>query len=448
MSKNILFLKIVAFLSLSLSNFTFGKTLIIPVDGPIDYIQECILRRGLKEAEIYKYDRVILTINTPGGQVDSMLEILEMLQKVKTETIAFIQEAISAGSFIAIACDRIFFMPKGVIGAAAVIDNQGKNLDENLQAKMDSYLNAKIRTLTEKKPLRASIQRAMMDIDFVLKWDGKVIKSAGELLTLTAIEAEQKHKGKPLLSEGTFETEDQLVSFLKGNVEEIDYFRYTGFEQLAKIMKLFIPLFSGIGFFLLFLEFKTPGFGLMGILGLGCLSLSFFVNFLAGFGGYEAWGLLFVGICCILGDLFFFGTLIVLFLGIVCLFLGLWLSGIDLWPGFGFSWDLLIQPLNTMLYSCIITCILIAIAWKLGFVRRGLNCFTLLKTINKTSQAFSSKNLIGQTGTTLTPLIPSGKIIVNGHVCEAYAENEPLNTNIPIVITGKNAFAWIVRKNQ
>ena len=89
-----------------------------------------------------------------------------------------------------------------------------KNLDKNMQAKIDSYLNAKIRTLTEKDPMRASIQRAMMDINFVLKWDGKVIKPAGELLTLTAAEAEQKHKEKPLLSEGTFETEDQLVQFL------------------------------------------------------------------------------------------------------------------------------------------------------------------------------------------------------------------------------------------
>lgn len=446
MSKNTLFLKAVAFLSLGLNSFSFGKTFIIPIEGPIDYVQECILRRGLKKAEVNQYDRVILEINTPGGQVDNMIEIMEMLQKVQIETIAYIQEAISAGSFIAIACDRIFFKPNGVIGAAAVIDGEGKNLDKNMQAKIDSYLNAKIRTLTEKDPIRASIQRAMMDVNFVLKWEGKVIKPAGELLTLTAVEAEKKHKGKSLLSEGTFETEGQLVQFLNPNDTEIAYFRLTSFERLAKIMKLFIPLLSGIGFFLLFLEFKTPGFGLMGLLGLGFLSMGFFANFLAGFGGYEAWALLLAGICCILGDLFFFGTLIILFIGIICLFLGLGLSGIDLWPGIDFSWGLLVQPFSTLLYSCIITCILIAIAWKLGFVRRGLNCFTLLKTINKTSQALSSKNLIGQTGTTLTPLIPSGKIIVNGHVCEAYAENEPLNTNTPIVITGKNAFAWIVRK--
>ena len=446
MSKNILFLKIAAFLSLGLNSFSFGKNLIIPVEGPIDYVQECILRRGLKKAEAEQYDRVILAINTPGGQVDSTLEILAMLQKVNLETIAYIQEAISAGSFIAITCDRIFFKPNGIIGAAAVIDGEGKNLDKNMQAKIDSYLNAKIRTLTEKDPMRASIQRAMMDINFVLKWDGKVIKPAGELLTLTAAEAEQKHKEKPLLSEGTFETEDQLVQFLDSKESEIVYFSPTGFEEFAKKMQTLIPLLSGIGFFLLFLEFKTPGFGLMGLLGLGCLSLSFFVNFLAGFGGYEAWGLLFVGICCILGDLFFFGTLIVLFIGIVCLFLGLGLSGIDLWPGIDLSWGLFLQPFSTVLYSCIITCILIVIAWKLGLVRRGLNCFTLLKTINKTSQATLTENFIGRTGTTLTPLMPSGKIIIDGQICEAYAENEPLNANTPIIITGKNAFAWIVRK--
>ena len=446
MLKNILFLKIVVFLSLGFNTSCVGKNLVIPISGTIDYVQECIVRRGLKKADNGKFKRIILSINTPGGQVDSMLEILEMLQKTKLETVAYIQEAISAGSYIAIACDRIFFKPKGVIGAAAVVDGDGKNLDKNMQAKLDSYLSAKIRTLTEQNPTRASIQRAMMDINFVLKWNGKILKPAGELLTLTAVEAEQTYKGQSLLSEGTFETEDQLVQFLDPNASKIDYFRLTGFERFAKIMKMFLPILSGIGFFLLFLELKTPGFGLMGLLGLGFLSTSFFVNFLAGFGGYEAWGLLLVGICCILGDLLIFGTLIILFIGIICLFLGLGLSGIDLWPEIGFSWNLLIRPFSMVLYSCIVTSILILIAWKLGLIRRGLNCFMLSKTINKTSQAALTEDLMGQTGTTLTPLMPSGKIIVDGQICEAYAENEPLNANTPVVITGKNTFAWIVRK--
>ena len=446
MLKSIPFLKIAVFLMLNSSYFGFGKTLVIPINGPIDYVQECVIRRGFKKAENEHYKRIILSINTPGGQVSNTLEILEMLQKTKIETIAYIQEAISAGSLIAIACDHIFFKPTGIIGAAAVIDGEGNDLSKNMQAKIDSYLNAKIRTLTEQNPIRASVHRAMMDVNFVLKINGKVIKPAGELLTLTASEAEQNYKGKALLSEGSFESEHHLVCFLEKKDSEIDYFKLTGFEQFAKIMRNLLPLLSGIGFFLLFLEFKTPGFGLMGLLGLAFLSISFFVNFLAGFGGYEAWALLLIGFCCILGDLLIFGTLIVLFLGILCLLLGLGLSGIDRWPGIDFSWALLVQPFCTVLYSCIITSILILIAWKLGLIRRGLNCFTLLKAIHKTSQSIDKDSFIGQTGITLTPLIPSGKIHVNGHILEAYVENEPLNAHTPVVITGKNAFAWLVRK--
>ena len=54
--------------------------------------------------------------------------------------------------------------------------------------------------------------------------------------------------------------------------------------------------------------------------------------------------------------------------------------------------------------------------------------------------------IMGQMGVTLTPLMPSGKINIDGKFLEAYAENEPLDANIPIIVTGKNAFAWIVRK--
>lgn len=446
MLKNILSLKSVVFLMLGINTFGFGKSLVIPVNGPIDYVQECILRRGLKKAENEHHNRIILTINTPGGQVDSTLEILEMLQKVKTETIAYIKEAISAGSFIAVACDRIVFKPSGIMGAAAVIDSEGKNLDKNMQAKIDSYLNAKIRTLTEKNPMRASVQRAMMDINFVLEWGGKVIKSAGELLTLTASEAERKYKGNHLLSEGSFESEQQLVQFLDKEDPAIEYFNPTGFEKFAQKMKTLLPLLSGIGLFLLFLEFKTPGFGLLGLLGLIFLSTTFFVNFLAGFGGYEAWSLLGIGICCIFIDLFVLGTFIVLFMGVLCVFLGLGLSGLDRWPSIEFSWDLLLQPFSMVLYSCIITCICILIAWKLGFIRRGLNCFTLLKTVNKNAQVSFPKSFIGQTGVTLTPLMPSGKIKVGVQTLEAYTEAEPLKANTPILIVGKNAFAWIVRK--
>lgn len=446
MLKNTPLLKIIAFSLIGLNKLSLGQTIVIPIQGPIDYVQECILRRGLKKAENEQYKHIILAINTPGGQVDNMLEILEMLQKVKTKTIAYIQEAISAGSFIAMACDHIFFKPNGVMGSAAIIDETGKNLGKNMQAKIDSFLNAKIRTLTEKNPSRASIQRAMMDINYTLKWNGKVIKPAGELLTLTAAEAEQIYKNKPLLSEGTFETEQQLIQFFDKEDSIIDYFAPTGFEYIAKTMKMFLPLLSGIGLFLFLLEFKTPGFGLMGLLGLGFLSTTFFINFLAGFGGYEAWAFLIIGISCIVGDLFIFGTLIILFIGIIFILLGFGLSSIDLWPNIDFSWTLLIQPLNLIFYSCIITCILILIGWKLGLVRHGLNYFTLLKTINKTSQKSLNENFIGQTGVTLTPLIPSGKIIINGQILEAHSTNKPLNANTPIVVTGKNAFVWFVQK--
>lgn len=428
------------------SHIVNAKILCIPVVGPIDYTRECIVRRALKEAQRLKYDTVLLDMDTPGGSCDSMLKIMDMLCSSQLKTVAYVNiEAISAGSFIANVCDRIYFHPNGVMGAAAVINGNGKDLDRHLQMKVDSYLWAKIRTLSEKFPHRYSFQRAMMDKDFVLKAGKSILKPAGELLTLTAKEAVKTNPQLPALADGIFDNFEDLVKAIEpeGN-GKYDVFHLSGFERLTQLISPLIPLISGLGFFFLMLEFKTPGFGLMGLFGIGCIALSVGIQYLAGLGGLEAFALLGLGVVALFTDIFILGTVIISLLGLILVVTGLWWSGIDVWPNVEMTFSDLLKPIPSLMYAVLCWLLLFLIAWKCGLLKSGLNRLTLKKSVAKASHDVS--HLIGQTAMTTTPLMPSGQINYQGKIWEAQSLSGPIPAHIPVKITARKDFVLIVEK--
>ena len=77
--------------------------------------------------------------------------------------ITYVNEAISAGAFIAIATSEIAFSPKSQIGAAIAVSGGGANIDSSMKRKINSYLKAKIRSYTKDYRYRARVMAAMMD---------------------------------------------------------------------------------------------------------------------------------------------------------------------------------------------------------------------------------------------------------------------------------------------
>ena len=187
---------------------------IIPIQGPISRPNLFILRRALKEAIANDVEMVILDMDTPGGRVDVCLEMMEMLDRFEGLTATYVNvDAISAGSFIAAATKEIYFAPRGTIGASAVIQGTGEDVPETARLKMESYLRAKIRVISQEDEQRGQVIRAMLDKDYELKVGDVVIKPADELLTLTANEAavEYGDPPRPLLGAGIFESIEDLL---------------------------------------------------------------------------------------------------------------------------------------------------------------------------------------------------------------------------------------------
>ena len=188
---------------------------VIPINEAINQPNLFVLRRGLKEAIRKEADIVLLDMDTPGGRLDICLEMMEMLDYFEGETATYINpDAISAGAFIASACDKIYFSPKGKMGAAAVIQGTGEDVPDTARMKIESYLLANIRVLSEGYRYRTDVVRAMFDSEYELKIGDELIKPKGELLTLTAKQAVKKY-GDPavaLLGDGIADSIEALLN--------------------------------------------------------------------------------------------------------------------------------------------------------------------------------------------------------------------------------------------
>jgi membrane-bound serine protease (ClpP class) len=245
---------------------------VIPVKGAIGKPTLYIVRRALKDAIDRGVEAVVLDMKTPGGELQTTLEIMEALDKFPGETITWVNnEAISAGAFISVITDRIYFSPDGQIGAAEVVSGTGQEIPEGMKRKLQSYINAKVRGYTEEYRYRGDVMRAMTDPDFRFEIEGKLLSDKGDLLSLTAKESVATYGSPPerLLGEGIVETIEELLDsrFGKGGYR-IEPWEVTWSEELAMTMQNVVPLLLGLGVLLLVIEFKTPGFGLFGGLGI------------------------------------------------------------------------------------------------------------------------------------------------------------------------------------
>ena len=330
------------------------KIFVIPIEGQIGKPTLYVVRRGVKEAIEADANIIVLDMDTPGGDLGTTLEIMQILDRYEGLSVTYVNsDAISAGAFISAATDEIRFAPDGVIGAAAPVMATGQEIDETMQLKIESYLKAKIRSISEEYPMRADVISAMVDADHVLKIGDEVLKPKGELLSLTASEAmkEYGYPPLPLLGAGISETLEELIDELAGGQAfEQRNFEMTWSIKLARWLTVMSPVLLGLGTLLLFIEFKTPGFGVFGVAGLLLMGIVFFGHHVAGLSGNEAFLIFILGFLLVMLEILIFPGLIVpAALGAI-LMLGSLIWGMtDVWPSqsFEFSWDLLSTQLAT-----------------------------------------------------------------------------------------------------
>ena len=292
-----------------------GPVYVIPIQGEIQKGLGYLVRRGVKDALAAHASALILDMNTPGGEGEAMKEIMATIAKFEpaNRTYTYVnQEAFSAGAFISASTREIWMAPGAIIGAASPV-TLGQEGPKELPPKFVSAYAAIIRSAAEQNGHNPAVFDAMVNKQTGLRIDGREIVPKGDILTLTTQEAMQEvgRPGRPLLAAGISPTLEKLVHQKMGADAKIVRVEPTGFESVGRFIVSLSPLLLGAAFLFGYLEFKTPGFGIFGILAATCGLIFFFGHYIAGLSGYENLILIALGLGLIaLEFLLFPGTLL------------------------------------------------------------------------------------------------------------------------------------------
>lgn len=439
------------------------RVVVIPVRDEIAAPELFILRRGLKDAESEQADLVVLDMKTPGGALNSTFEMMETLAKYSGKTLTYVNtEAMSAGAFIAATTDEIWFAPTGVIGAAAPVLAGGQDVEETMKLKVTSYLKARMRAISEGKGYRGEVVSAMIDPGKELKIGDKVIKEKGELLSLTATEAMKSYgdPARPLLGAGIAKTLDDLLTkkFGAGGYT-VRRLEVTWSERLAVFLTVLSPILLGLGMLALFIEFKTPGFGVFGIAGIAMLAVVFLASYVAGLSGHEPLLFFGLGVLLVALELVFWHTAGFLGVGGVALMLlSLVWSMADLWPheplSVAWSADAFARPLLNVAAGLAIALVLFGAVLRFlpkGWVWDRLVVQSASSGVAQVAggaagEATGLSAVVGRRGVAVTALRPAGQVEVDGRRYEAKVDVGVIDRGAAVVVTGYSDFALMVEE--
>jgi membrane-bound serine protease (ClpP class) len=444
------------------------RVVIIPIREQIASPLVYLVRRSVKQAIEEKADLLVLDMKTDGGRLDKTEDIIEIIGQFKGETVTYVNDrAFSAGAFIAAATRKIYMAPQSVIGAAAPImmapGGSVEAVPETLEAKTLSAVRALVRRTAEKNGHNPEVLEAMIDRNKELTIEGQVINKKGDILTLTDTEASKSYgePPKPLLSAGTVGSLDTLLTQLGYAGARTITIKPTGAERLGTWINAISPLLLIIGIVGLYIEFKTPGFGVPGIVAIVAFALYFVGSYIAGFSGFE-WMLVFLlGVILLALEFFLFpGTIALGVSGAFLMVVAILMALVDLYPGApsspgGVSWPTIGGPTRDSVEHAL-RVLLIAIAgtavgvWLASKWLPKTSVYAALVSHgasgSATTAAFAAqenKN-IGRVGLTISPLRPGGKAQFDETILDVMSQGEVIEKGRSVRIIGFSAGAAIV----
>lgn len=134
----------------------------VVLEGTIDPATAQFVTRRLKDADREGSPLFIIQMDTPGGLMTSMHDIIREMESARVPTVVWVgpsgSRAGSAGAFISAASDLLYMAPGTNIGSATPISSTGEDLD----AKIRNDAAAQIYALAEAKDRNPEAFRRMV----------------------------------------------------------------------------------------------------------------------------------------------------------------------------------------------------------------------------------------------------------------------------------------------
>jgi membrane-bound serine protease (ClpP class) len=451
-----------------------AKAAIITCSGLIDDGLYSSIKRRVNTALEFGANYLIFEIGTYGGLVKSADDISKYFildLAGKTRTVAYINtEAISAGAMISVSCRDIIMRKNTTIGDCAPIQMGGK-LEDVEREKAESFIRATFKRAAQANNYPDTLLEAMVsrhkkvwrvkniktDLyefceDEKLPTDTKLynlkekelIDNENEILTLTAAKAKEYGIARAVVNDI-----NEAIAFLaqRDNVKfspKIIRLEPNWSEQLVRMLNH--PTVSGILFMIamlgVYIELKTPGIVLPGLVAVLCFAIIFGSRYLTGLATWWEIAVFATGIILLALEVFVIpGFGIAGVLGILFILLSIFAILVPNrpdelpWPRYDFD-DVQWRLLSNGAWS-----------FSLGFAGFVILAYILAKFLPKTSVfgglilapadkgpvmqidltaplEKTGKLKVGDTGIAITKLRPAGQARFNNAVVDVVTEGD------------------------
>lgn len=406
-----------------------GGTYVIPIKGEINKSQYLFIERSYQQALAAGAEALIFEIDTYGGYLDYAVSIKDLIFSSPIPTVCYVDsKAISAGSLLALAGEKLIMSPGSIMGAAE--PRQGL---EKADEKTLSFWSGQLSAVAEARGRDPRIAAAMADADVEIEG----LSEKGRLLTLTAKEALEHN-----MIDAIIESRSALISDLDLPPQSAPVQQRSWQELFANWISspLVAAILLMLGIAGLAIEISTPGFGVFGVVGIAGFALFFLGNFWAGHTGLEAGIFFVVGLILILLEIFVIpGFGITGVLGIASLLASIIFAS----PSISYA-------LTAFILALVGAILLIVLTFRFKKTRRVWDKLTLGETLDTAHGYVSSSqdysHLVGARGVTVTPLRPVGAAEIEGQRVEVVTGGEFIAGNLPVEVFKVEGFRVVVRE--
>ncbi len=393
--------------------------------------------QAFEAADSLNADIFLIHMNTYGGTVLDADSIRTKILQSKIPVYVFIDNnAASAGALISIACDSIYMRPGGSIGATTVVNQTGEAMPDKYQ----SYMRSTMRATAEAHGKDTIISGT----DTILKWhrdpliaeamvDQRVyiegVSDTGKVLTFTPLEAIENG-----YCEGLAENIPEVLEKL--GVEEYTIVEYEP-SWIEKIIGWLVhPMISGLLIMGIiggiYFEMQSPGIGFP--LGVAILAaVAYFAPlYLEGLAAHWEILVFVIGIILVALEIFVIpGFGVAGISGVLLIFVSLVLSLVN---NVNFNFEgVEINGVSTAVTTVVVGTfggfvVSLYLGSKVFGAKSGMFKNMALNTVQNVSEGYVSVeislfDLKGKTGIAQTVLRPGGKVLIEGEIYDAVAEN-------------------------
>jgi len=402
----------------------------IVIDGPIspatvDYVDAAVAHASKEGAAA-----LIIRLDTPGGLLNSTKTIVQTLLAASVPVIVHVapagSSATSAGVFVTMAAHVAAMAPGTTIGAAHPVSGGGEDIAGDMRQKVENYAVSLVESIAEKrgrniewaeKAVRESVsitEREALDlrvIDVVAgdvetllaRVEGREVDLAGKRFRLSFARADGR---APAIVEIPMTFRQRVLSVVSD-------------PNIAYLLMM-------AGILGLYMEFSNPGAIFPGVAGVICLLLALLAAQVLPISSISVL-LLLVGFAFLVAESFLPSFGVLGFGGIVAITLG----------------SLFLYTPDSNLFvdrSLVMTTVLVFAAIAAAIV------LTVLRDRRRRPET-GTEGLVGEIGTTITPVHREGKIRVHGEIWNATSRS-PIERERPVRVVRVDGLRVSVEPSQ